>query len=368
MNASVQRIWEMLRKEFRQMRRDPRMLRLLFISPLIQLILFGYAVSTDLHDASVYVVDQSRSQASRQLVDALTASGYFRVTSRSDRPVHLVTALDRGDALLGLAIPADFETRLSQGNAVVQILVDGTNSSSATIALGYAERIVMEFAARHSAGQRPSIELRDRAWFNSNLVSRDYNVPAVIGSIILLVCLLMTSLAIVREREIGTLEQLMVSPLTPFELIAGKTIPFALIGLIDVVAVTAVALIWFHIPFAGHFGWLLLASLLYLLAALGVGLLISTISSTQQEAFMTSFLVFMPLMLLSGFMFPVTSMPNVIQWLTLANPMRHFLEIVRAVFLKGAGFGDLWQQFAALSAMAVALLWFAGSRFRKTNK
>ncbi len=365
--ASLQRIWEVVYKEFLQLRRDPKLLRLLFVSPLIQVVLFGYAVSTDIRDVRTIVVDQSQTQESRQFIDALTASGYFRITLRSLRTADLVSALDHGDALVGITIPADFAAGLHKvSGARVQIVVDGTHSSTATIALSYAERIVQSFGSQWTAAVQPTLDLRERVWFNPNLVSRDYNVPAVIGSITLLVCLLLTSLAVVREREIGTLEQLMVSPLTRFELILGKTIPFVIIGLIDVAAVTAVALFWFHVPLVGHFALLMLASLLYVLSALGIGLLVSTISATQQEAFMTSFLVFMPMLLLSGFMFPVSSMPAWFEWLTLLNPMRHFIEIVRAVFLKGTGVAELWPQLAALAAMGWVLLLLATNRFRKT--
>jgi ABC-2 type transport system permease protein len=208
------------------------------------------------------------------------------------------------------------------------------------------------------------IDLRERAWFNPDLSSRDYNVPAVVGSLVLLVCLLLTSLAVVREREIGTLEQLKVSPLTAGELIWGKTIPFGVIGLMDLAIVTAIAIFWFEIPFRGSLVLLLLASALFLLSGLGLGLLISTVSNTQQEAFMASFLVFMPAILLSGFMFPVSSMPGVFEWLTLLNPVRHYIEIVRSLFLKGTGFADLWSQYLSLLALGSALLSFASFRFR----
>ncbi|HRX88095.1 MAG TPA: ABC transporter permease [Steroidobacteraceae bacterium] len=364
---SAARIWEMVRKEFLQLRRNPLLLRLLLVSPIIQLVLFGYAVSTDVHNATTFVVDQSNTQESRQLLEAMTASGYFRISGGSADPADMVSALDHGAALVGVAIPPDFAPQLHRpGGARVQILVDGTNSNSATVALGYAERIVQNFGAQLAITTPLGIDLRERAWFNPNLASRDYNVPAVIGSIILMVCLLMTSLAIVREREIGTLEQLMVSPLQPLELIAGKLLPFALIGLLDILAVTLVALAWFKVPLVGNFVVVLSGSVLFLLSALGIGLLVSAVSATQQEAFMTSFLLFMPLILLSGFMFPVTSMPELFHWLTLLNPLRHFLEIVRAVFLKGAGFDDLWRQFLALSLMGPALLWLAAGTFRKT--
>jgi ABC-2 type transport system permease protein len=248
----------------------------------------------------------------------------------------------------------------------VQLLLDGTNSNTASVARSYAERIVQRYGAEVQAQVRPTpVELRERAWFNPDLSSRDYNVPAVIGAILMLVALLLTSLAIVREREIGTLEQLRVSPLTPGELIAGKTIPFGIIGLIDMAIVTLAAVLWFRVPFEGSLPMLLAASVLYLLATLGIGLLISTLASTQQEAFMVSFLVYMPAILLSGFMFPISSMPEVFQWLTLLNPMRHYLEVVRGVFLKGVGPAALRSQYLALAAMGVTVLWFSAARFRQ---
>ncbi len=366
--SSLERILEMVRKEFRQIFRDARMRGVLFVAPVLQLLAFGYAVSTDVRDTATFVIDSDSSPASRELVDTFTASGYFQVVGRSRRPADLVRALDRGDALMGLVIPAGFERDLRSGRPVkVQLLFDGTNSNVATVAQGYAGRIVQSWAARRAPqrGAPPGVDLRARAWFNPNLESRTYNVPAVIGAILTLICLVLTSLAIVREREIGTLEQLMVSPLTPGELILGKTIPFALIGLADLGLITAVALLWFHIPYKGNVPLLLLASVLYILSALGVGLFISTISRTQQEAFMSAFLFFMPTLLLSGFMFPVTSMPAVFQWLTLINPVRHYMEIVRALFLKGAGFEALWRQFLALFLMGTGILWLAADRFRR---
>ncbi len=361
------RIREMVIKEFRQIFRDPRMSRVIFITPVLQLLLFGYAVSTDVYDTATYVVDLDRTQASRDLLGDFFASGYFRVVDASDRPADLVRALDRGDAVVGIEIPAGFAAAIAGGGgARVQMILDGTNSNAASVARGYAARIVERYGADLEArAVAAPVDLRERAWFNPDLSSRDYNVPAVIGAIILLVALLLTSLAIVREREIGTLEQLRVSPLTAGELIAGKTIPFGIIGLADMAVVTLVAVAWFRVPFAGAVPMLLLASILYLLASLGLGLLISTLTSTQQEAFMVSFLVYMPAILLSGFMFPVSSMPESFQWLTLLNPMRHYLEIVRGVFLKGVDLSALWSQYATLGAMGVLVLWFAASRFRE---
>jgi ABC-2 type transport system permease protein len=367
--AGIGRVLDVMRKEFHQMFRDPRLSRIIFVAPLLQLLVFGYAVSTDVKETTTFVVDLDQSADSRSLLDALTASGYFRIVGRSDRPADLESALDHGRAILGVEIPPDFTERLRGGKrAPVQLVLDGTQSNTATVARGYAERIVAQFGeARRTAGVPPGgVELRERAWFNPELVSRNYNVPAVVGTLLMLICLILTGLAVVRERELGTLEQLMVSPLRPGELIAGKTIPFALIGLFDLILVTTLALLWFHVPFRGSFLLLAAASLLYILAALGMGLLISTISATQQEAYMASILLFMPSILLSGFMFPVASMPVFFQWITLANPVRHYIVIVRSIFLKGAGLEALWPHFVALLLIGASVLVIAATRFRKS--
>jgi ABC-2 type transport system permease protein len=373
--AKAGRVAEVVRKELLQLRRDPRLFRLILVAPMIQLLVFGYAVSTDVRHTATFLVDQDRSPLSRELVDAFTASGYFDVVAASGAAPDAVKALDRGQATLGLVIPPGFgRDLLAAGTegvpaATVQLLVDGTNSNIATVALGYAEGILRSFGARVAAAgaelPEAAVALQERAWYNPSLESRNYNVPAVVGTLMLLVALLLTALAIVREREIGTLEQLMVSPLSPGELIAGKTLPFALIAFIDLGLVTTIAVLWFEVPFRGNLLVLLLASLLFLLPALGTGLLISTVSSTQQEAFLTTFLTFMPTILLSGFLFPISSMPRVFQWLTLFNPLRHYLEIVRGVFLKGAGLAVLWPQHLALLALGAALLTLAARRFEK---
>jgi ABC-2 type transport system permease protein len=360
----------MVRKEFLQIFRDPRLYRVIFIAPVIQMLVFGYAVSTDVRHVRTFIVDRDRSVVSRDLVEAFTASGYFKVAGRSDRSHDLVQALEHGRAKVGIEIPVGF-ARDFEGpeGARVQIIIDGTDANTANIARGYADQIVRSYARREGAGSPATslpIDLRERAWFNPDLASRNYNVPAVAGSIILLVCMVLTSLAIVREREIGTLEQLMVSPLRPVELIAGKTIPFALIGLVDMIVVSLVGILWFGVPFRGDPLLLLLATMLYLMSGLGIGLLISTITATQQQAYMVSFLVLMPLLLLSGFTFPVSSMPPFFQWATLLDPVRHYMAIVRAIFLKGSRLDALWPEFAALLVMGVAVLGFAATRFRKT--
>ncbi len=391
------RVRRMVVKEIRQLFRDPRTRGVIFVSPVIQLLLFGYAVNTDVRNVATAVVDLDRTAESRALVDALTASDYFDVVLRSDRPAALGEALDAGRAVVGLEIPPGYGTDLAAGRGpAVQLLVDGTNSNTATVAQGYAMRIVQQLGARIAAEGRaaggggapgwpapaaagaaapapatalpavPAVDLRARAWFNPSLESRVYNVPAVIGVIVLLMCLLLTALAVVREREVGTLEQLLVSPLSAVDLMLGKTIPVAGVAMIQITIVTTVALFWFDIPFRGEWATLALAAALFILAGLSFGLLISTISSTQQEAFLAMFLFVLPSVILSGFLYPVETMPWIFQQLTLANPLRHFLEIVRGVFLKGAGVEELAVQFLVLAAMAMTGLAVATRRFRRT--
>lgn len=367
MALSGLRIRQMVKKELRQLTRDPRTRAVMFVAPVIQLVMFGYAVDTDIRDTATWVVDLDQSQDSRSLVEAFQATGYFEVVGRSSRSGDLVTALDDGDALVGIEIPADFAADLASGRgAVVQIVVDGVNSNSATVAMGYGQRIVQRFALDRAAaaGRLPGggIDLRLRAWYNPNLESRVYNVPGVIGIIILLMCLILTALGVVREREMGTLDQLMVSPLTSQELILGKTLPVAMVGLVDLVLVSSIAVFWFDIPIRGSPPALLFAALLYILAGLAIGLLISTISRTQQEAFMSMFMFIVPAIILSGFFYPITSMPLGFQWLTLLNPVRHFLEIVRGIFLKGESMRALWPQYLALAVMAAGILRLAVAR------
>jgi ABC-2 type transport system permease protein len=361
----------MVQKELRQLLRDPKTKRMTFAAPIVQLLLFGYAVNTDVRDLSTVVVDQDQTAVSRLLQDNFTASGYFEIVERSDRAGAIERALDAGEAVVGLQIPPGFAERVVAGErAPVQILIDGTSSNTATVAQGYAGRIVQEFAVEQAADRGTAvvggIELRSRAWFNPDLASRDYNVPGIIGLLLMLMALLLTALGVVRERELGTLEQLMVSPISPREMILGKTIPVVIICLIDLALITTLAVLWFGIPLRGSVLTLLAASFLYILAGLGFGLLISTISRTQQEAFLTMFLFFLPAIILSGFMYPVDTMPDFFQDISLLNPIRYFMEIVRNIFLKGHGFSDLWLHFTVVGIMAVGALLAAVSRFKKS--
>ena len=372
---SFARAREMIRKERRQLLRNPMMLRLMFVPPLIQLMIFGYAVNTDIRDTRTFVVDRDHTAVSRRLVEALTASHYFVVTGRGARSADITRALDHGRATIGIDIPEGFAADLAARRGEVQIIVDGTSANSANVAQGYVGLIVQRLSqdlggpgvqAYGRTGVQQGVDLRIRAWFNPDLKSRVYNVPGVAGMIVMLMGLLLTSMAVVREREGGTLEQLMVSPLRPAEILIGKVMPPLVVAAIDLVLVASVAVFWFQVPLRGSIPLLALGSLFFVLAAIGLGLLISTIAGTQQEAFMSMFFFMVPTIILGGFMFPVANMPTFFQWLSLLDPLRHYLEMVRGIFLKGAGIGALWRQLLFLSVMGPGLLWFAVKRFHKT--
>lgn len=369
--ASLLRVRRVVVKELRQIFRDPMSVRMVFGAPIVMLLLLGYAVNTDVRGVATFLVDHDRSAGSRAFVDAFTASGYFRVVGTSDRPADLGRALDKGAATVGLEIPAGFEADVKAGRSpAVQLIVDGTNSNTGTLASGYAAKIAQELTARLAASSGAAmprgVELRSRAWFNPALESRVYNVPAVIGAIVLLMSLLLTSLAVVREREMGTLEQLLVSPLSATELMLGKTVPVACVAMVQITLITTVALLWFGVPFRGSVALLAFAAALFILSGLSFGLFISTLANTQQEAFLSMFLFLLPAIILSGFMYPVDTMPRFFQELTLLNPLRHFLQVIRAIFLKGSGIRELWPQLTFLTVMAAAGVVGATRRFKAT--
>lgn len=369
-------LFQLVRKEMIQLLRDPRSRRLLFIAPIIQLLVFGYAVNTDVRHASTMLIDADQTAESRALTATLTAGGYFDIVARTDRPSDLTQALDRGDVLIGVHIPRGFAADVARGKATtVQLLVDGSSANTANVALGYATQIIVRYGLRRGAEiatragspvRAGGVDFAVRVWYNPNLESRVYNVPAVMGNIVMLMALMLTSLAIVRERELGTLEQLMVSPMSPAELMLGKTIPAAIVAMIDVIIVTAVSLLWFRIPFEGSYFVLTCMSLLYVLTGLGIGLWISTISNTQQEAFMSMFMFFMPAIMLGGLLFPVENMPRWVQLLSYLDPIRHYLVVVRGIFLRGAGWSIVWPQMLWLAAIALSVLTFATKQFHKT--
>jgi ABC-2 type transport system permease protein len=372
-----ERIKHMLIKEFIQVFRDPRMRTVIFVIPCIQVLVIGYAVSTDVKNVATAVYDLDNSVWSRDVVARFANSGYFDIKTRIQSDEEARRLIDAGAVVVVLRMNHGFADDLDAGRAAaLQVLIDGTDSNTAGIVSSYVGKIASQFSQnilverfnRQMGGSqlpgRP--ELQTRAWFNDNLESRNYFVPAVLVIVVTLVTLLLTSMAVVREKEIGTMEQILVTPITPTEFILGKTVPFALIGMIDVVIVSLIGVFWFQVPIRGSPVMLLLATSLYLLTTLGAGLLISTISSTQQQAMMSTFFFFFPAMLLSGFAFPIANMPRVVQWLTYANPMRYFLVIVRSVFLKGVGVEILWPELLALGLIGLGTLTLAVRRFHKT--
>ncbi len=374
-----------MRKEFYQTLRDPRTRALLFGPPILQLILFGYAVNLDVENARTAWVDMDRTPESRELLAAFQGSRYFEITAALADGREIRNLMDQGKAQVVISVLPGFARDIRRGNAAsIQILVDGTNSNTASILAGYANRIVSDYAAKAFADRQdsrlvapatalkgpapyviPLLTAQSRVWFNPELKSRVYFVPGVIVNIIALVTIMLTAMSIVREKEIGTMEQLMVTPVRSFELILGKLLPFALVGIIEVALVVAAALLVFQMPIRGSIPLLFACAVLFLLSTLGVGLFISTISQTQQQAMMASFFFFMPAMLLSGFAFPIRNMPVPVQCLTYLNPLRYFMQIVRALFLKGAGFGPLWQEIAALALFGLAILGLSALRFHK---
>ena len=368
LRESCERIREMVRKEFIQIFRDKRMKAIVFVIPLLQTMVFGYAVTMDVNNIPTAVYDLDRSFESRELVRRLTASGYFDVLYTVGTPAELRDLLDRAKVTFALQIGPGFSSDLKRRKRTdLQVLVDGTDSNTGIVALDYANRILLRYQRDLASGPASplAIDLRPRAWYNPELKSKNYNVPGVIAMVIMLTSLLLTSMAVVREREIGTMEQLMVTPLKPVELMLGKTIPFAIISFFDMFLVTMVGVFWFDIPIKGSIPLLTLSTAIYLLSVLGVGLFISTISRTQQQALMATFLFYIPAVLLSGFMFPIENMPVVIQYGTYLNPLRYFLVIIRGIFLKGNGIAILWPQMAALLVLGVVVIMTSSLRFRK---
>jgi ABC-2 type transport system permease protein len=378
-----ERILVILRKEFRQALREPRMRVLLFVPPMVQLLIFGYAVNLDVDHVHIAWSDQDRTPQSRDLRARFEASGRFDVVAWAASENDVQRLLDRGEVQAVVRIQPNFAADLARGRASqVQVLIDGTNSNTASLVANYAGQIIAAYSAEQLAGQQnvrlltrspgapanlsvPRVTAVSRVWFNPELKSRNYFIPGVVANIIMIVTLMLTSLAIVREKEIGTMEQLMVTPVRPIEIMLGKTIPFGVVGLLDVVLITTVALVVFQIPFRGHVLWLLASSVLFLMTTLGAGLFISTISQTQQQAMMSSFFFSTPAFMLSGFTFPIRNMPEVVQWVTYLNPMRYFVEIVRGIFLKGAGPSVLWPQMLALGVYGVTVILLSAARFHK---
>lgn len=371
------RLKQMLIKEFIQVFRDKRTRFLLFGPPIIQMLIFGYAATFEIHHVATVVLDLDHSQESRELVSRFTSSPYFDVQRELTDYRQVGDLIDRGKATVALQINAGFAQNLRKGQtAPLQVIVDATNSNTALIASGYINQIALGFGKDYQQDRInrispqmiekvPSVQLEQRPWYNPDLRSRWFFIPGIVGSLTLVLVVNLTAFAVVREREIGTLEQIMVTPIRPAEFILGKTLPFFLIGLFDVSLIAVVGTLWFRVPFQGSILVLFIGAILFLLCMLGVGLLISTVSSTQQQALVTAFFFIMPAITFSGFGFPISTMPPWLQYLTYASPLRYFLVVLRGTYLKGVGLGILWPQMLAMGVLGAVLLTAAVLRFHK---
>jgi ABC-2 type transport system permease protein len=370
----VTRLLHVIRKEFLELRQDPRLFAIVITAPIVQLTMLGYAATTDVRNVPMVVVDQDASAESRDLVTRFEASQNFVVIDRLSTTTEIDAYLDAGRAWMALTIPGDYGERVRAGQpTTVQVVADGTDANSTNVALGYAGTLVASYArdlaaASGHGAEAPLISAEVRIWFNPQLESRDFMIPGILALLLLVVTTNLSSMAIVRERELGTLEQLNVTPIARWELILGKMLPYALIGVIDVLLVVMVAIFWFEVPLRGSFLLLMAMCLVYLLTTLGLGLFVSTISSTQQQAMMTaSFFFLIPMVFLSGFVFPIENMPAVVQPVTYLIPLRYFLIILRDIFLKGVGLETFWPEALALLAWGVGILTLATLRSSKTS-
>lgn len=366
----IERILSVARKEIIQLRRDRRTLPLVLLAPVIQLLLFGYAATQDIHNVRLAVADQSRTPVSREIIRSLAATVTFRISEVPDRRA-IQQAMLASRATVGLVIPVDLERDLlHRTGAGLELFADGSNPSTAAVAASYVQQIVGTTLQRQAGTRFPGlvrpadVVLVPRVMYNPNLTSRNYMVPGVLVMVLMIMTTIMTSMAIVREFERGTSEQLAVTPIRSYELLAGKLIPYIVIGYIDILLVTAVAVAWFRVPVQGSVVLLFLLAAPFLLSTLGIGILTSTIARTQQQSMMISFFFMMPNTLLSGFMFPIENMPVPAQYLTYLIPGRYFMTIVRAIFLKGVGISVLWPETVALSVLGATILGLAVWRYQ----
>jgi ABC-2 type transport system permease protein len=371
------RIRHIIIKEFIQVLRDKKLRFFLIVPPLMQLLTYGYVVNFDIKHVALAVFDESRTMESRQLIDRFASNDWFNVKYFVKSQKELLHLVDRGDITMALWFQWDFATRMRQGKSGrLQVIVDATDSNAALIVSRYAGTVIADYNQllldRQLARQGQEwggqsglpLEIEPRAWFNPNLISRYSMVPGVIAMVVLLVSLMLTALSVVREKEIGTMEQILVTPIRPIELMLGKTIPFVIISLLEVAMVTALGIFWFEVPFRGSFLVLLIGTMAFLFNSVGLGLLISTVSSTQQQAMMAGNLFLTPAILLSGLIFPIANMPVFFQYLTYLNPLMYFVIVTQGIFLKGAGLVLLWPQITAMTVLGTGMLALAVARFK----
>lgn len=370
-----------LKKEFRQIFRDKKMRFVIFAPPIIMMFIFGYSINMDVDRVQMVLLDYDRSAQSRSFAERFTSSGYFNVQKHLLTQRDIDRALDSGESEFALIIEKNFGKNITAGkSASVQTIIDGTDSNRAGIIVSYVNQITLSFseellikkiaALAFPRGMmvRPHvrrIELEERTLFNQELSSRNFFLPGVLVLLLGLVTVLLTAMSVVKEREVGTIEQIIVSPIRPLEYIGGKMLPFAFVAFVDIFLITAIITLWFRVPFNGSFFVLLAGGIAFIFSSSAIGLFISTISRTQQQAMLSTFLFFLPAILFSGFIFPIYSMPELIQYITYANPFRYFIEIVRGVFLKGIGFSYLGKDVVVLIIIGVVLFYFSARRFAR---
>ncbi len=370
-------ILHIIKKEFLQFKRDPKMFGVILIAPIIQLIFLGYAATLDVNIVHTLVYDQDQTVESRKFIESFTSSGFFKIDYYADDYTQLTQKLDKGNIILALVIPKDFSEKIQRREtSPVQAIFNGSDGNTASIAAGYVAKIVQGYAENivlntmDKSGRKilpvGRIEPEIRVWYNPQLLTRHFMVPGIVGLLLSIITLILTSLGIVKEKEIGTLEQLIVTPIKSWQLIIGKLVPFVILGFVAVVIVLTAMTYIFDIPVRGSVPFLFLCSLFYILSTLGLGLFVSTISKTQQQAMMIAiFGIMMPMVYLSGFAFPIENMPKIIQYISYLIPLRYFITIIRGVILKGIGFKELWQEATVLLFMGIAILFLSSLRFRK---
>ncbi len=364
-------------KEFLQLKRDPRLFGIIFIAPIVQLILLGYAANLDINNINTIVYDQDKTETSRNFINSFESSGYFLIKNYAEDYSQIENDINKGKALWALVIPKDFEKKLNRKEQTgVQALFDGSDGNKAGIAFGYVTNLVSKYSQnillniKDKSGIKIStagiIKTEIRVWYNPDLKTRYFMLPGIMGLILTIITTTLMAMAIVKEREIGTFEQIIVTPIKPFQLIIGKTIPFVIVGFVDVILVMSVMVFWFGIPIRGDFIFLMIASFIYVLSALGLGLFISTVSKTQQQAMMVSmFGILLPMNFLSGFAFAIQNMPAWIQPITYLIPLRYYITILRGVILKGDGFLQLIPETMILLGMGILILTLSSFRFKK---
>ncbi|MCU7492698.1 MAG: ABC transporter permease [Ignavibacteria bacterium] len=364
-------------KEFIQVRRDKRLFGIVFMAPILQLIFLGYAATMDVNTVHTAVFDQDKTVTSREFIRSFERSGYFSIDYYVHSYEEIVDLVNRGKVLDAIVIPTDFEKKVNtMQTAPLQVIFDGSDGNKTSIAFGYVQSIASSYSknilleAREKSGMKLSISgtltPEVRVWYNPDLKTRNFMVPSIMGLVLMVITTILMSMAVVKEREIGTLEQLIVTPIKPYQLIIGKMVPFMIIGFLEVLLVTSIMTLWFGIPVRGSFLFLIFSSLLFVMSTLGLGLFVSTISKTQQQAMMVAqFGLMMPMIYLSGFAFPIENMPQIIQVITYAIPLRYYITILRGIILKGTGFSELWLETLVLFLIGVVILIASSLRFRK---